>query len=203
MKKESEIEIHPFEDFIPPKATHLVLGTFPTLKKNWRFNGYYPGRSNFFWRMLSEIYGVKFNHISGDEAAKERLAICKEYGIAISDTIYRCSRKIATSSKDSDLIVIEKMNILKLLDKGPALNTIILTGSSGKVSAHKLFFEYLSENHIPFQITPSKIPIAGKFEWNNKVINTFTLYSPSGINIGRYQAALQQFREHLPKAKTA
>ncbi len=192
------VEIHPFPSFLPRNATHLVLGSFPTHKKNWRFNSYYPGRSNFFWKMLSEIYRHPFKHISGEEAAKERVALCAAKGIAISDTIYKSKRKVATSSKDSDLIVIEKMNILEILQQHPAIHTIILTGSSGEVSAHKIFFEHLNENEIVFKVTTGKPPMHGSFVLNGRKIETHTLYSTSGINIGRYKEAVEQYRKSLP-----
>jgi hypoxanthine-DNA glycosylase len=193
------IEVHPFENFIPPNATHLVLGTFPTHQKNWRFRSYYPGRSNFFWRMLSEIYHHPFKHKEGEEAAKERVALCAAKGIAISDTIYRCQRKIETSSKDSDLLVLEKMDILAMLKKHPGIHTIILTGSSGGVSAHKLFFEHLTENNIAFRLKVTKPTIHGSFIFEGRKIKTHTLYSTSGLNIGRYSVALQQYTKWLPK----
>ncbi len=192
------IEIHPFPSFLPDSATHLVLGSFPTHKKNWRFNSYYPGRSNFFWRMLSEIYQHPFKHISGEDAAKERTALCTAKGIAISDTIYKCQRKVATSSKDSDLVVIEKMNILYILQQHHSIHTIILTGSSGDVSAHKIFFEHLQEHQIAFEVATTKPPIHGSFYLKRREIKTHTLYSTSGINIGRYKEAVEQYREWLP-----
>jgi G:T/U-mismatch repair DNA glycosylase len=193
------IETHPFGNFIPPKAKCIVLGTFPTLGKNWRFNSFYPGRSNFFWRMLSDIYRHPFKHIAGEEAAKERLALCAKKGIAISDTIYSIQRKVATSSKDSDLIVVQKMDILNMLRKNPSIHSVILTGSSGPVSAHKVFFEHLTEAKIPFTLKESKPPILGSFVLNKREIKTYTLYSTSGINIGRYKEAVEQFRRVLPK----
>jgi G:T/U-mismatch repair DNA glycosylase len=174
-----------------------VLGTFPTLNKNWRFNAYYPGRSNFFWRMLSEIYHHPFQNLAGEEAANERLALCAAKGIALSDTVYSCTRK-AVTSKDSDLIVVEKMDILGLLKQHPSLQTIILTGSSGQVSAHKLFYEHLHENAIAFTVELSKPPITGSFNLGNRHIKTHSLYSTSGINIGRYQQAVEQYRKVLP-----
>lgn len=193
------VEIHPFGAFVPKNAKCIVLGTFPTLAKNWRFNSFYPGRSNFFWRMLSEIYKHPFKHISGDEAAKERLALCEKKGIAITDTIHSIQRKVATSSKDSDLIVVKRMDILKILKDNPTIGTVILAGSSGLVSAHKVFYEHLEEFKIPYQVTPSTPPIHGWFNLNGKKISTHTLYSTSGINIGRYKQALEQFRKVLPK----
>ncbi|MCW5909061.1 MAG: hypothetical protein KIS94_14445 [Chitinophagales bacterium] len=194
-----EIEIHPFGNFIPAKATHLVLGSFPTHKRHWQFKTFYPGRANFFWRMLAEIYSVKFQHTKGEEAAHERLQLCADKRIALSDTIYSCSRKVAGSSKDSDLVVVEKMNVLKLLRENPSIQTVILTGSSGKVNAHTVFAEHLSQNNIVLKVLQSKPPIEGSFIVDGRVITTHTLYSTSGLNIGRYKQALEQYRSHLPK----
>ena len=193
------IETHPFGNFVPRNATCLILGSFPTHHKNWRFNSFYPGRANFFWRMLSDIYQHPFAHVSGDEAAKERLTLCNEKGIAISDTILRARRKIASSSKDSDLEVIEKKDVLKILSKHPSIQTIILTGSSGNVSAHKIFFEHLSEYNILYQVENTKPPIYGRFTFQGRLIETHTLYSTSGINIGRYAEAREQYKKYLPR----
>ena len=195
------IETHPFGNFVPGNAKVLVLGSFPTHSKNWRFNSFYPGRANFFWRMLSEIYNHKFNLISGGDAAAERLALCEEKGIAISDTIYKCRRLVATSSKDSDLEVIEKMNILELLRKYKSIHTVILTGSSGKVSAHSVFYEHLAEHKILYSVHEGKPPIQGHFILDGKTIETHSLYSTSGINIGRYTEAVEQYKKYLPGVK--
>jgi len=198
-KSEMLVEVHPFKNFLPPGATHLVLGSFPTLNKNWRFNFYYPGRSNFFWRILSDVYKTPFAHTVGEEAIKERHRLILDKRIAISDVIYSVKRKVATSSKDSDLIVVEKMNIVKILRENPTIHTVILTGSSGKVSAHGVFYEHLKENDVLFHIDESTPPIIGHFMLDKRKINVYSLYSTSGINIGRYKQALEQYRKYLPE----
>ena len=192
------IETHPFAPFIPVSATHIILGSFPTHKKNWRFNFYYPGRSNFFWRMLSEIYRHPFEHILGYKAVEERVALCTEKGISFSDTIYKCRRKVSTSSRDDNLVEVEKMNILQILRQHSSIRSVILTGSSGAVSAHKIFFEHLHENKIPVEVMTGKPPAHGWFLFNGRKITTHTLYSTSGINIGRYKRTVEQYRECLP-----
>ena len=192
------IETHPFEKFIPANALCLVLGSFPTRQANWQFEFCYPGRANFFWRMLGEIYGRKFNYSTGPEAANERRVLCGEKGIAITDTILRCRRKVATSSKDSDLEVIEKMNILKILRNTRSINTVILTGSSGKVSAHSLFYEHLTEHNILYSVSDGKAPFHGHFLLDGKAIAVHSLYSTSGLNIGRYTEAKEQYKKYLP-----
>lgn len=195
---QSEIETYPFKNFIPKGATHLVLGSFPTHRRNWKFEAHYPGRANFFWRMLSEIYNYPLNHSKGPEAANERHALCTAKGIALSDTIYKVRRKVAMSSKDSDLEVVEKMDIAGLLRKHPSIHTIILTGSSGKVSALSVLREHLKEQQIPLNLNETK-PVTGTFYIEKRLIEVFVLYSTSGLNIGRYSEAVEQYRNCLPK----
>jgi len=194
-----EIETHPFPVFVPPQASHLILGTFPTHRKNWRFEFYYPGRNSFFWRLVGDVYSHKFIHATGKEASQERKLYLLEKHVAFYDTIYRCSRKVQSSSKDSDLEVVDKANIIQILKKHPSIHSIILTSSSGIVSAHQLFFEHLLEKNISFSVSNNKPPIHGNFILEGRLINTHTLYSTSGTNIGRYAEALRQYAEYLPK----
>lgn len=194
-----KIEQHAFEPFFPPKAKTLILGTFPTHGRNWKFNFYYPGRSNFFWRLLGDVYDYKFQHNIGDEAVEERKKFCIKHHIALSDTILSCRRIVATSSKDSDLEICEKMPLVEMLRKNKNIDTIILDSSSGKVSAHYLFYQILSENHLTYMVAQTKPPIHGNFTLDDRLINVYTLYSPSGINIGRYALALEMFKAYLPK----
>jgi G:T/U-mismatch repair DNA glycosylase len=196
---QGEIETHPFGEFIPSGATHLILGSFPTHSRNWQFESFYPGRANFFWRMLSEIYHHPFQFSKGKDAANERLALCTEKGIGLSDTIYRCRRKVVESSKDSDLEVIERKKVLALLKSNPSLHTIILTGSSGKVSALSVLAEYLSEHGVSLQLSGKRPPMEGLFSIYGRKIQVHVLYSTSGLNIGRYSDALAQYKTHLPK----
>lgn len=196
---EIEIEIHPFPVFIPANATHLILGTFPTHRKNWKFEYYYPGRSNFFWGLMGDVYKQPFIHSTGTDAVAERKQFLANNGIGVYDIIYSCKRRVAQSSKDSDLEVVEKSNIIQLLKQHPTIHTIILTSSSGAISAHHLFFMHLRENAIAFSVGESKPPIHGSFVLDKRKIKTHTLYSTSGINIGRYAEALKQYRDCLNK----
>lgn len=148
--------------------------------------------------MLSEIYQHPFQHTTGEEAAVERRNFCSAKGIAFSDAIYRCRRKSPLSSKDSDLVVVEKMNVLELLSQRPSIHSIILTGSSGEVSARAVFMQHLQENHIPFHTERQAVPASGTFVFQKREISVHSLYSTSGINIGRYAEAREQYRACLP-----
>ena len=93
------------------------------------------------------------------------------------------------------------MNIIKILNQQHSINTVILTGSSGHVSAHKIFFEHLAENKVEYSFNAGTPPIEGRFILDGRKIKTATLYSTSGINIGRYAEAVKQYRMYLPGVK--
>lgn len=146
---------------------------------------------------MSDVYNWPFKHSTGEEAMKERRELLIAKRLAISDTIYSIRRKKATSSKDSDLEVIKKMDVLAMLRENPSLHSVILTGSSGKVSAHSTFYEHLRENDIAYEINDIKPPINGSFTINKREIKVHSLYSTSGLNIGRYKEAVEQYRKYL------
>jgi hypothetical protein len=90
------------------------------------------------------------------------------------------------------------MNILEILYAHPGIKTVILTGSSGLVSAHSVFFQHLEESKVPFEVGSGKPPILGEFMLGKRHIKTYSLYSTSGLNIGRYKEAVEQYSRCLP-----
>jgi len=62
-----------------------------------------------------------------------------------------------------------------------------------------VLYEHLRENKIPYQLNESTPPIIGNFLLDKSEINVYSLYSTSGINIGRYKQALEQYRKYLPE----
>jgi|ERR1043165_852417 hypoxanthine-DNA glycosylase len=193
------IETHPFPPFLPARATHLILGTFPTHPKNRRFHFFYAGRNNFFWRLLGDVYSYRFDTTHGEEAIREREKFLIRNNIALYNVIYRCRRIVAHSSKDTDLEVIEKSDVLGLIDQLPKLKTIVLAGSSGAISPRQLFLDHLQENNIAVLIKEEGNLISGSFTFGKRRIDFKTVYSTSGTNIGRYSPALEQYKKALNK----
>lgn len=52
----NDIEIHPFEPFLPKEARLLMLGTFPPAPKRWCMPWYYPNFTNDMWRIIGLIF---------------------------------------------------------------------------------------------------------------------------------------------------
>ena len=87
---EIEIEKHPLEPFLPPKAKLLILGSFPPQRKRWSMDFYYPNLNNDMWRIVGLLFFGDKDHFLNDT----RKAFCREQiidflnekGIALFDT---------------------------------------------------------------------------------------------------------------------
>ena len=150
------IESHPLEPFLPENAKVLFLGSFPPPKARWSMEFYYPNWINDFWRIQGLIhYGDKgyfekttnLNEGNLENAQKtikafdkERiLAFCNEKGIALFDTARKVCR-LKGNADDKFLEIVERTDVLELLEVMPECRTIVTTG--GKASEElQAYFE--------------------------------------------------------------
>ncbi len=126
-----DIEIHPFEPWLPQNAKLLLLGTFPPAPKRWCIEWYYPNYTNDMWRIFGYIFfGNKFYFV--DETNKTyRLDLLKpfllEKGIAIFDTALRIRRTTGTAS-DKDLEIVEPADLDSMLRSLPLCKAVLAAG---------------------------------------------------------------------------
>lgn len=52
----SQIEIHPFEPYVPDGARFLFLGTFPPKAEKWSMEFFYPNKINDMWRIMGLLF---------------------------------------------------------------------------------------------------------------------------------------------------
>jgi G:T/U-mismatch repair DNA glycosylase len=172
------IEKHPWKWFAPSKSKILIVGTFPTAKRNWKYDFFYPNTANLFWRVMAEISGTSLYYFHGYEAVTERKAILRNLGIAITDMGEKVIRN-EDSSLDEKLIPLEYMDIFQILDENPGISKVIFTSSSGKVSAVKWFLEFLKTKNIIHKFPKGKKPIKSMFQYKDTEISLIIAYSTS------------------------
>jgi G:T/U-mismatch repair DNA glycosylase len=171
-------ENHPWKWFAPTNSRTLVIGTFPTAKRNWKYDFFYPNTANLFWKVMSEIANIELKHFSGEEAVVERKIILQKLNVVITDMGNKVIRN-DESSLDEKLIPVEYMNIFQILDENPGINKILFTSSSGKASASKWFLEYLKNNGIYHKFPKGKKPIKSEINYKRNTIYLVIVYSPS------------------------
>lgn len=171
-------ELHPWNWFAPENSKALIIGTFPTARKNWSFDFFYPNKTNLFWKVIAQILDTELYYMNGNPATEERKILLRNLNLALTDMGKHIIR-FENSSLDENLKVIEYMNIFQILDENPGIEKLIFTSSSGKVSAVKWFSEFLESQGIKHRFPSGKKPIRSSIEYQGRSIQLVILYSPS------------------------
>lgn len=128
---DAEIELHPFEPWVPDGAKVLIMGTFPPQSKRWSMDFYYPNRTNDFWYMTGLLfYGDKSALLRPGTREFDLEHIKKlltDKGIALSDTGHRI-RRLAGNASDKFLDIVEPVDIFALLRRMPDCKALATTG---------------------------------------------------------------------------
>lgn len=142
----TDIEIHPFEPWLPSDARLLMLGTFPPAPKRWCMEWYYPNFQNDMWRIMGIIFFGDRNHFvdAGRKTYKLDMlkAFLKEKHIAIFDTCMKIRRTTGTAS-DKDLEVIEEADLDGMLRSLPDCRGVLAAGQL----ATRIFTEHYHIAH--------------------------------------------------------
>ncbi|MFP5384915.1 MAG: hypothetical protein ACLGHN_02465 [Bacteriovoracia bacterium] len=122
----------------------MIIGSFPIGKfsdpsrkheiKKHEFDFFFGGEKNLLWKILAEIYDVKFNN------SEDIRSFLQKKGIALGDVIISCRRKNGGGS-DSDLYDIQwNKDLLNHIDRH-GIKTIFFTSKKVKDWFNKLFPE--------------------------------------------------------------
>jgi len=190
-------EIHPWNWFGPSDSKVLLVGTFPSARRNWSYDFFYPNKVNLFWKILADISGMPLQHFSGDDAVSERKAILGSLKITLTDMGAKIAR-IDDSSLDEKLVPLRYMDIFRILDERPLINKILFTSSSGPVSSTKWFNDYLKQRGIAHRF-PKARPIKSRLTYGSRQIDLAVLYSPSRRAAGRmpFNKLVEMYREEI------
>lgn len=146
------IEAHPLEPFLPKNAKVLFLGSFPPPKIRWSMAYFYPNWINDFWRIQGLIhFGDKgYFEMTGEKRFdKERIvAFCNEKGFALFDTARKVCR-LKGNADDNFLEIVERTDVLELLEGMPECRTIVTTGGKASEELQAYFEEMGVKVKIP------------------------------------------------------
>ena len=120
------IEHHPLPPFLPPRATILMLGSFPPARECWSMEFFYPNWQNDMWRIFGIVFFRDRDHFveNGHKAfCRERIEqFLDEKGIALSDTAAEAIRQRGNAS-DQFLKVARPVDLSSLLTQLPDCRT--------------------------------------------------------------------------------
>lgn len=126
-----EIEIHPWEPFVPDGARVLILGTFPPQPKRWSMDFYYPNRSNDFWRVCGLLFFGDRDALYDAAMRTYKLDLIKDmlsrHHIALHDTGHKV-RRLRGNASDKFLEIVEPVDLHGLLATMPDCHAVVTTG---------------------------------------------------------------------------
>ena len=166
-----EIEVHPFEPFLPEKARLLMLGTFPPSEKRWSVRFYYPNFINDMWRIVGLLFFHDKDYFVDADQKCFRLDLLipflKEQGIALFDTATRIRRTTGTAS-DKDLEIVEETDLHQMLRRLPLCKRVVTAGQLATEIACS-----------QFGVEPPKVGESVPFEFEGRQLWLFRMPSSS------------------------
>ncbi len=133
-----EIETHPFDPVLPPRAAVMMMGTFPPKEDKRAMQFHYPNFQNDMWRVYGLVFfgdADYFKVPSHGEAAHSEKAFdaekiktfLHERGIASCPTVLKAVRQHGNAS-DKFLKVVETVDLAAVLAQMPECRHICTTG---------------------------------------------------------------------------
>jgi hypoxanthine-DNA glycosylase len=142
-----EIEAHPFEPFIPPNSTVLIVGSFPgreqTNDKGGVDQWFYGAKRNQFWTILSEVYQTEL------KSTESKRQLFKIKGIAITDILLKI-RRMENSNLDNKIEIVEYNDkAIKSILETSNFKTIFFTSKFVQKHFLKLFPKTVNGECLP------------------------------------------------------
>lgn len=173
----NDVEIHPWEPFMPADAKVLIMGTFPPAAKRWSMDFYYPNPINDFWRIMGLIFLGDKDALWDAESRSFRLPQIKELlaqkGIAMNDTARKARRTMGNAS-DKFLEIVEPVPLYDLLKAMPQCRSVATTGEKAA--------------QVVASITDTQMPKMGE-----------CVVAPDGLNIWRMPSTSRAYPMKLEK----
>ena len=155
-------ECHPDWYYPVQGMRALVLGTFPPHSAKWDYKFYYPNSQNRFWQVMAKIANTELSLNKGLQAVEERKRLMTQLKVGVQN-IGKTILRDGVSSADNDIEIIESQDILGIINENDSLQSILLTGYSGKTSTYRSFVKYLTKNQVPHSPLSEKIRAGCEF----------------------------------------
>lgn len=175
-----ELETHPFRDFVWPDTKTLIVGTFPTHKKNRDFEFFYGSKTNHFWKIMESVFNVQFIKRGSQDIVRERELFLKNNKIGITDMLQVCYRRNRQSS-DEYLYPVKIKDLSSFIKDHNSIKTVVLTSRTACVGALGLLKTHLEIQDLKMENLDGVLH--GLIQIANEEIEVIVPYSPSDRSV--------------------
>lgn len=181
------LHTHPYEPFLFPEATKLIVGTLPPPRftqgnlKQGDVNFCYGSIDGQLWPILEKIFNLNLTYENTLEAINQRKKFLKERKIGICDIVASAQRSKIDAS-DIGMQDCTLRNLLGYLQDYPNIDTILFTGGNSKNGPEYFFRKHLKSGGLLLTPVSSDVPRIHEFtlKFTSRRITTISLTAPSG-----------------------
>jgi len=176
---------HPYQPFIPKRATKLIVGTLPPPRFSQRkllerdVDFCYGSRSGQLWPILDNIFNLDLKFETTKAAIEQRETFLTDNNIGICDIVESCKRDKIDAS-DLGMKEVKLRDLIAYLREYPKVNTLFFTGGNSKNGPEYFFRRHLKVYKIKLEILSNEIPRIHQFNFEDRMIKTISLTAPSG-----------------------
>lgn len=175
---------HPYEPFLNNDTKKVIIGTLPPprfCKKDFKINDVdfcYGSQDGLLWKCLDKIFDLNLLYNNTKEAVNQRKEFLIKKQIGICDIVQSCKREKVDAS-DLGMSEVKLRDILAYLKQYKNIETLIFTGGNSKNGPEYFLRQLLKKENIKYNLISKEIPKIHSFSYDNRVIKTISLTSPS------------------------
>jgi G:T/U-mismatch repair DNA glycosylase len=193
------LHTHPYEPFLFPEATKLIVGTLPpprfTTKelKPEDVDFCYGSKNGQLWPILDKIHGLNLKYETSDFATQQRKDFLLKHKIGVCDIVESAERDKIDAS-DLGMQNIKLRNLMGYLQQYKKVDTLLFTGGNSKNGPEYFFRKHLKEHGLRLKVVSAIVPRIHEFvipteqsmltersrSQKTRIIKTVSLTAPSG-----------------------
>jgi len=197
--------IHPYEPYLFPEATKLIVGTLPPPRftigalKEQDVDFCYGSKNGQLWPILNRMFNLGLVFENSAKAIAQRKAFLREYKIGVCDIVASAQRSKIDAS-DLGMEQVQLRNIIQYLKDYPNINTLLFMGGNSKNGPEYFFRRLLKEQQLKLEVVSNIVPrihqvtIEDKITASKRVVKTVSLTAPSGA-ANRAVGSLQSYKD--------
>ena len=157
------LHTHPYEPFIYPEATKLIVGTLPPPRfttgelKEGDVDFCYGSRDGKLWRILDRIFGLDLKFETSPDAVIQRKEFLHRRRIGICD-IVASARRTKIDATDLGMSNIELRDLIRVMYENPNIKTLLFTGGNSKNGPEYFFRKLIREYDLDYEVKSSVVP---------------------------------------------
>ena len=203
------LHTHPYEPYIYPEATKLIVGTLPPPRfttgalKDGDVDFCYGSRDGQLWRILDTIFHIGLRFENTAYAIEQRKKFLHSRSIGICDIVASAERS-KVDATDLGMKNIVLRDLIKILYEYPNIETLIFTGGNSKNGPEYFFRRHLKSYGLSLNEISGNVPrihsvtlpamLNGHSSESDRVVRTISLTAPSG-SANRAIGSMRNYQE--------